>query len=89
MVATAASSQQHGIWFVIAAVAYFVYRLLSSARTEARRRREQGQPGLEVDSPRALKQCSHCAQFCAHHQTRPSATDCHGIAEKPCWTWNS
>jgi Na+/H+ antiporter NhaD/arsenite permease-like protein len=44
MVATSATLQQDGIGLVIAAVAYFAYRLLSSARTEERRRREQGQP---------------------------------------------
>ena len=50
MVAISATSQQHGIWLVIAAVAYFAYRLLSSARTEERRRREQGQPHTMRDS---------------------------------------
>ena len=44
MLATAATSRQHGIWLVLAAVAYFAFRLLSSTRTEERRRREQGQP---------------------------------------------
>jgi Na+/H+ antiporter NhaD/arsenite permease-like protein len=39
-----ATAQQHDIWFAIAAVAYFAYRLLSSARTDERTRREQGQP---------------------------------------------
>jgi Na+/H+ antiporter NhaD/arsenite permease-like protein len=50
MVATLATSQQDGIWLVIAAVAYIAYRLLSSARTEERRRREQGQPHTIRDS---------------------------------------
>jgi hypothetical protein len=27
-----------------------------------------------------------CAQFCAHHQTLPSVTECRGTAGKPCWT---
>src|SRR5215813_2386700 len=27
-----------------------------------------------------------CAQFCAHHQTLPTDTDCSGISAKPCWT---
>ena len=49
MVATAATSQ-HGIWFVIAALAYFAYRLLSSARTEERKRREPGQPHTTRDT---------------------------------------
>lgn len=44
MVATVTTSQEYGIWFAIAAVAYFAYRLLSSARTEERRRHEQGRP---------------------------------------------
>ena len=44
MVEIAATSQQPSIWFAIAAGAYFGYRLLSGARTEERRRREQGQP---------------------------------------------
>ena len=29
-----------------------------------------------------------CAQFCAHHQTLPSVTECRSIAGKPCWTRN-
>lgn len=44
MVATGASSQQDGIWLVVAALAYFAYRFVSSVRTEERRRREHGQP---------------------------------------------
>lgn len=44
MEVSAATSHQHGIWFVMAAVAYFAFRLVSSARTEERRRREHGQP---------------------------------------------
>ena len=27
-----------------------------------------------------------CAQFCAHHQTLPSVTDCQVIGAKACWT---
>ena len=50
MVATGGDLTQHGIWFVIAAVACFAYRLLSSARTEERRRREQGQPHTTRDT---------------------------------------
>jgi hypothetical protein len=50
MVATSATSQQVGVWLVIAAVGYFAYRLLSSARTEERRRREQGQPHTTKDT---------------------------------------
>lgn len=46
----AAATSQHGIWFVIAAVGYFVYRLLRSARTEERRRREKGQPHTIKDT---------------------------------------
>ncbi len=44
MVATGASSQQDGIWLVVAALAYFAYRFVSSVRTEEHRRREHGQP---------------------------------------------
>jgi uncharacterized membrane protein YoaK (UPF0700 family) len=50
MVASSAASQQDGIWLVIVAVAYFAYRLLSSARTQERRRREQGQPHTVRDT---------------------------------------
>jgi hypothetical protein len=28
-----------------------------------------------------------CAQFCAHHQTLPTATEYHDISANPCWTW--
>ena len=27
-----------------------------------------------------------CAQFCAHHQTPPSVTECHSLAGNPYWT---
>lgn len=50
MGATAATSQQHGVWVVIAAVAYFAYRLRSSVRGEERRRREKGQPHTMRDT---------------------------------------
>ena len=50
MVAIAPTSQQYGIWFVIAAVAYCAYRLLRSAGTEERRRREHGQPHTMRDT---------------------------------------
>jgi len=45
-----AASQQPGVWIVIAGVAYFAYRFLSSARREERRRREQGQPHTTRDT---------------------------------------
>jgi len=34
----------------------------------------------------ALRALSICAQFCAHHQTRPSGMDCRCIVGKPCGT---
>ena len=33
--------------------------------------------------PRTIE-ARKCAQFCAHHQTLPSATECHEHVEKPC-----
>jgi hypothetical protein len=30
--------------------------------------------------------CEDCAQFCAHHQTRPSVMACCCLTGKPCWT---
>lgn len=50
MLVTGAISQQNGIWVVLAAVAYFAYRLLSSARREERKRREHGQPHTMRDT---------------------------------------
>src|SRR5215831_3870052 len=50
MGATVAISQQPGVRVTIAAVAYFAYRFLSSARREERRRREQGQPHTMRDT---------------------------------------
>lgn len=49
MGATAAASQR-GVWVVIAAVANFAYRFLSSVRREERRRRERGQPHTVRDT---------------------------------------
>jgi hypothetical protein len=36
--------------------------------------------------PPAMRGPDHCAQFCAHHQTRPSVMECRRIAGKPYWT---
>ena len=47
---TAADTPQLGFLALIAAVGYFAYRLLSSARAEERRRRERGQPHTMRDT---------------------------------------
>lgn len=50
MATTASGTSQFPLWAMITAVAYFTYRLLSSARTEESRRREQNQPHTRRDT---------------------------------------
>ena len=44
------ATSQPGVWAVIAAVSYFAFRLLSSARAEERKRRELRQPHTMRDT---------------------------------------
>jgi sterol desaturase/sphingolipid hydroxylase (fatty acid hydroxylase superfamily) len=50
MGATASGTSQFPLWVEIAVGAYFVYRLLNSARAEERKRRQQGQPHTRRDN---------------------------------------
>jgi undecaprenyl pyrophosphate phosphatase UppP len=45
-----AGTPHYPVWAVIAVWAYFSFRLLRSARTQERRRREEGQPHTKRDT---------------------------------------
>jgi hypothetical protein len=42
--------------------------------------------GLDARSGGWVRFCFNCAQFCAHHQTLLSVTECRDIGRNPCWT---
>jgi len=46
----AAATRHFPVWMVIPVWAYFIFRLLRSARTQERRRREEGQPHTKRDT---------------------------------------
>ena len=41
---------------------------------------------LAIEGAKPKGRLRHCAQFCAHHQTLPSVTECKDTAGKPLWT---
>lgn len=47
---TTAATRHFPVWMVVAICAYFIFRLLQSARTQERKRREEGQPHTKRDT---------------------------------------